>query len=314
MIATVTLNPALDETVTVKEFRPNEVNRWISRRRDPGGKGIGVSRVIHRLGGKTIAYGFIGGYNGMMVEDLLRQERVKLDFTLIREETRSNTIITEAKTQQQTRMDAPGPVIFPQELEKLCHKVCSAMPRMELLVLSGSVPPGVPDDIYAQLILEAKLHGVKAVLDSDREWLREGLKAKPFLVKPNVYEMEQLLGATLTTEEDLIHAALKLVKKGVEIVLVSRGKDGAIATDGKRAWRIIPPEVKVKSTTGAGDSAVAGTVLKLTQGKSLPEACAYGIAAGSAAVLAPGTQLCRRRDVERLFPQVRVEEIPLPTS
>lgn len=311
MIATVTLNPALDKTVTLKKLVPNEVNSWTTLRRDTGGKGIGVSRVLHRLGGKTVAYGFIGGYEGMIVADLLRQERVKLDFTPIRGETRNNTIITETKTNQQTRVDAPGPLIFPQELENLCHKVCRAMPHMDFLVLSGSVPPGVPDDIYARLVWEAKSQGIKTVLDSDREWLREGLKANPYLIKPNIYELGQLLRTTLTTEEEIIQAALELAKKKVETVVVSRGKDGLIATDGTKVWKAVAPEVKVRSTTGAGDSAVAGIVLKLSQGKSLAEACAYGAAAGTAAVLTPGTQLCRRRDVERLFPQVKVEEIRL---
>ncbi len=311
MIATITLNPALDKTVTVRKLVVDDVNRWVTLRRDPAGKGIDVSRVIHRLGGETIAYGFMGGHDGKAVENLLRREGVKFDFIPIRHETRTNIIITDLETYQQTRINAPGPRVSAQELGRFMNRMCRLHSRLDFLVISGSVPPGVPNDIYAQLIREAKSKGVKTVLDSDDEWMREGVKAKPYLIKPNVKETERLLGVGLPAEEDIVHAALKLAGMGIAIVVISRGKDGLIATDGNKVFRVISPQVKAKSTTGAGDSTVAGIVLKLSQGTSLEEACRFGAAAGTAAVLTPATELCRRRDVERLFPQVKAEEISL---
>ncbi|MEW6034757.1 MAG: 1-phosphofructokinase [Chloroflexota bacterium] len=309
LISTITLNPALDNTVAVRRLVVEDVNRWTSFRRDPGGKGIGVSRVFHKLGGHTLAYGFIGGHAGRVVETLLAREKVNCAFVHIRHETRTNIIVTDLETNQQTRLDAPGPRVSPRELEALRRRIRRMSPRPSFLVMSGSVPPGVPDDIYAEFIRVARGMGVKAVLDSDGVWLQEGLRAKPYMVKPNVHETARLLGTDLETEDDIVAAALELHGRGVAIVVISRGRDGLVATDGLRVVRAAPPPVNVRSSVGAGDAMVAGLVLRLCQGASLVEACRLGVAAGSAAVLTPGTQLCRRRDVERLLPLVRVEEI-----
>jgi len=309
MIATVTLNPSLDRTVTVEGLLVDETNRWTSLRRDPGGKGINVSRVIHELGGETVAYGFIGGTDGDTLMYLLKQQGVPFDFTPIREDIRSNFIITDLKTRRQTRIDAPGPHVSIDELESLIEKVTHIEPKPDFLVFAGSVPPGVPDDIYRRLIDEVKKRGIKTVLDSDEEWLEEGIKAKPYLIKPNVHEAQELLGAELKSEAAIIEAARTLVGQGIGVVAISRGKDGLIVTTSQKTVKAVPPRVEIRSTVGAGDSAVAGLVLKLSQGYGIEEACRWAAAAGTAAALTPGTELCRRADVERLLPQVKVEEL-----
>jgi 6-phosphofructokinase 2 len=309
MIATVTLNPSLDKTVTVEGLVIDEANRWTSLRRDPGGKGINVSRVLHELGNETIAYGFIGGIDGQILEHLLGEQGVPHDFTPINGQIRSNFIITNLKTRRQTRIDAPGPHVSRDELEDLVGKLTHIKPKPDFLVLAGSVPPGVPDDIYTQLIEEAKKHGVKTVLDSDDEWLKEGIKAKPNVIKPNVHETEELLGEKLRDEAAIIQALRTLVTQGIEVVAISRGKDGLIVANGGKILKVIPPQVEIRSTVGAGDSAVAGLVLKLSQGDGIEEACRLAVAAGTAATLTPGTELCRRQDVERLLPQVKVENL-----
>lgn len=309
MIATVTLNPSLDKTVTVEGLVVDEANRWTSLRRDPGGKGINVSRVLHELGNETIAYGFIGGIDGQTLEHLLEQQGVPCDFTSIRGQIRSNFIITNLKTRRQTRIDAPGPRISRNELGNLMDKITHIEPKPDFLVLAGSVPPGVPDDIYKQIIEETKKHGVKTVLDSDDEWLKEGIKAKPDVIKPNVHETEELLGEKLRDEAAIIQALKTLVDEGIEVVAISRGKDGLIVANGGEILKVIPPQVEIRSTVGAGDSAVAGLVLKLSQGDGIEEACRLAVAAGTAATLTPGTELCRRQDVERLLPQVKVEKL-----
>jgi 6-phosphofructokinase 2 len=309
MIATVTLNPSLDKTVTVEGLVVDEANRWTSLRRDPGGKGINVSRVLHELGNDTIAYGFIGGFDGQILEHLLGEQGVPYDFTSIEGQIRSNFIITNLKTRRQTRIDAPGPHISRNELDNLMGKIRHIKPKPDFLVLAGSVPPGVPDDIYRQLIEEAKKHGVKTVLDSDDEWLKEGMKAKPNVIKPNVHETEELLGEKLRDEAAIIQALKTLVTQGIEVVAISRGKDGLIVANGGKILKVIPPQVEIRSTVGAGDSAVAGLVLKLSQGDTIEEACRLAVAAGTAATVTPGTELCRRQDVERLLPQVKVEKL-----
>jgi len=307
MIATVTLNPSLDKIVTVEELVIDEANRWTSLRRDPGGKGINVSRVVHELGGETIAYGFMGGIDGETLEHLLQQQGVPFDFTPIEGEIRSNFIITDLKTRRQTRIDAPGPHILKHELEKLIQKITHIKPKPDFLVFAGSVPPGVPANIYQQLIEKAKNSGIKTVLDSDDKWLKEGIGAKPNVIKPNVHEAEELLETDLRDEAAIVEAAKTLVKQGIEIAIISRSKRGLIVANGGQILKVMPPKVEVRSTIGAGDSTIAGLVLKLNQGHGIDEACRWAVAAGTAATLTPGTELCRREDVERLLPQVKVE-------
>jgi 6-phosphofructokinase 2 len=309
MIATVTLNPSLDKTVTVEELVVDEANRWTSLRRDPGGKGINVSRVIHELGGETIAYGFIGGFDGEALKHLLRQQGVPFDFTPIKGEIRSNFIITDLKTRRQTRIDAPGPNISTDELRKFTDKITRTKTKPDFLVLAGSVPPGIPADIYRQLIEKAKENGIKTVLDSDNKWLKEGIKAKPNLIKPNVHEAEELLETQLSDESAIIKAVKVLVSKGIEVATISRGKDGFIIATKEKVLKVTSPQVEIRSTVGAGDSAVAGLVLKLSQGYGIEEASQWAASAGTAATLTPGTELCRREDVERLLPQVKVERL-----
>jgi len=309
MIATVTLNPSLDKIVTVEELVVDEANRWTSLRRDPGGKGINVSRVVHELGGETIAYGFIGGIDGETLKHLLQQQGVPFGFTPIKGEIRSNFIITDSKTRRQTRIDAPGPNISRDELGKLIDKITRIKPKPDFLVLAGSVPPGVPADIYRQLIEKAKKSGIKTVLDSDNKWLKEGIRAKPNVIKPNVHEAEELLEVQLRDEVAIIEAAKALVSKGIEVAAISRGKDGLIVATKEKVLKVTSPQVEIRSTVGAGDSAIAGLVLKLSQGHGIEEASQWAAAAGTAATLTPGTELCRREDVERLLPQVKVERL-----
>ena len=309
MIATITLNPCVDRSITVYELKVEEVNRWSSTRLYAGGKGIDVSRAIQEMGGRTVAYGFVGGAAGRTLEILLDKEEVPFSFTPIEQETRTNFIITDAKTSQQTRIDAPGPRISRKELERFYRKM-RRIQRPDLLVASGSVPPGVPTNIYYDVVSEARGFGVRTILDSEGRWLEEGLKAKPYLVKPNVREAEELLKVELSTEEAIIKAALNLVKMDIEIAVISRGKDGIIAATKKQIVKAVPPLVKVRSVVAAGDCTIAGLALKLASGEPLIKACRLAVAMGTATVLRPGVEICRRADVEMLLPQIEVSEMP----
>jgi 6-phosphofructokinase 2 len=310
MIATVTLNPTLDKTVTVEGLIVDETNRWTSFRRDPGGKGINVSRVLHELGYNTVAYGLVGNdIDGVTFQQLMKQKDVPFDFTPIKGEIRSNFIITNTKTHRQTRIDAPGPNISKEELGNLIDKITLIAPPPEFLVFAGSVPPGVPDDIYKYLIEDAKTRGIKTVLDSDSVWLEEGIKAKPSVIKPNVYEAEQLLGVKLRDEYALIQALKEFIDQGIEIAVISRGKEGLVISDGNMMLKVIPPLVEVSSTVGAGDSAIAGLIMKLSQGSGIEEAARMAAAAGTATALTPGTALCLKRDVEKLLHLIKVERM-----
>ncbi len=305
MIATVTLNPSLDRTITVHGLMVDGSNRWTSLRHYAGGKGIDVSRAIHEMGEQTVAYGFIGGHEGRAVEILLDEEGVPFSFTPIEQETRTNFIISDTKVSKQTIINAPGPHISKKELERFLKKL-REIPPPDLMVASGSIPPGVPVDIYSNIVLGARDYNVRTILDSTGQWLEEGIKAKPYLIKPNVREAGELLKRELPTEEAIVEAALNLVEMGIEVVVISRGKDGIIVATKREILKAVPPLLKVRSAVGAGDCTVAGFALKLAKGEPLIEACRLAVAMGSAAVLTPGTELCHRADVEGLLPQVEV--------
>ena len=309
MIATITLNPTIDRTITVHGLVLDEANRWTSLRLYAGGKGIDVSRAIHEMGGKTIAYGFIGGATGRTVEIKLDEDGVPFSFTPIEQETRTNFIIADTKNAQQTRIDAPGPHISKRELERFEDRLSRIDPRPELMVIGGSVPPGVPDNIYYDIVTRCKSAKIRCILDSAGQWLKEGIKAKPYLIKPNVHEAEELLNAELPTEEAIIKATLNLIEMGIEVASISRGKDGIIAATKKSIVKAVPPALKVVSAVGAGDCAIAGLALKLAEGEPLTEACRLAAAMGAAAVLTPGTELAHRADVEKLLPQIEVTEM-----
>lgn len=305
MIATITLNPSLDRTVTVHGLMVGESNRWASLHHYAGGKGIDVSRAIHEMGGQTIAYGFIGGHEGRTVEVLLDEEGVPFSFTPIEQETRTNFIIADTEANRQTIINAPGPRISKRELERFYRKMRQVQ-RPDLLVAGGSVPPGIPTNIYYGIISEARSFKIKTILDTAGQWLEEGIKAKPYLIKPNIHEAEELLKVELPTEESITKAALNLVEMGTEIAVISRGKDGIVAATNGKVFKAVPPPLKVRSAVGAGDCTIAGLALKLAYGETLVEACRLAVAMGSAAVLTPGTELAHRADVEKLLPQIKV--------
>lgn len=309
MIATVTLNPSLDRTITVAGLAIDKTNRWTSTHLYAGGKGIDVSRAIHETRGKTIAYGFVGGVAGRAIEILLDEEGVPFSFTPIEQETRTNFIINDTKAGQQTTIGAPGPRISKREFDRFHRKMKHISPKPDLMVIGGSIPPGLPVDVYYDIVTEAKSFGVRCVLDSEGRWLEEGIKAKPYLIKPNVPEAEELLKRELSGEEAIINAALSLVESGIEVVVISRGKDGIIAATKEKIFKAVLPPVKVRSAVGAGDCTIAGLALKLAYGEPLIEACRLAVAMSTACVLTPGTELCHRADVERLLPQVKVWEM-----
>jgi 6-phosphofructokinase 2 len=311
MIATITLNPSLDRTVIVDGLKVNESNRWTSVHHYAGGKGIDVSRAIHEMGGQTIAYGFIGGDEGRTLEVKLDEEGVPFSFTPIEQETRVNFIIADTRASQQTIINAPGPHISKRELARFLKKLRGIYPSPELMVASGSVPPGVPFDIYYTIVQEAEGRRVRTILDSAGQWLEEGIKAKPYLIKPNIREAEELLKTELSTEEAITKAALNLIEMGVEIAVISRGKDGIIAAAKDGVFKAVPPPVKVRSAVGAGDCTIAGLALKLAWGEPLMEACRLAVAMGTAAVLTPGTELAHRADVEKLLPQIKVSRVSI---
>lgn len=314
LIATLTLNPTLDDAVEVDALRPDDVSPARGVRLDPGGKGINVSRTLVRLRTPTIAYGPVGGWSGHRLIDLLRAEGVPYCFAAVPGETRVNLIITTAD-HTQYRLKYPGPAVTLDDLTLLLSDMAALDPKPVFWVLGGSLPPGAPANTYAVALQQAHRQGIPVILDADDEPLRLGVRASPFVIKPNRHELGRLVGRDLRHQDDFLAAARALIDAhGIGIVLLSLGADGALAVSRTEAWALRPPPVTPVSQIGAGDATVAGLAKALAAGSALVDAARYAVAVGTAKVLSPGTVLARTDEVQRLLPLVRVEKLDSPLS
>lgn len=308
MVYTITLNPALDRTIWVKKIKSDDSNRIDKEERFAGGKGIDVSKVLTILGVNNSAMGFVGGFTGEELEGLLINGGINCDFSRITGETRTNIIINDVNSGKQTSYSASGPKIKPYELMKLIYKV-EKLDKPEIVIISGSQPPGIHPEIYRKLIIIAKNKGAQVVLDTDGDALKVGIQGLPDIIKPNVHELSRLVDMRLITIDEIIRAAQSIHKQGVRIVLVSMGAKGIILFSKKERYLASPPKVRVKNTIGAGDSAVAGFVYGLVMGKSLKKALIYAVAAGTATTLRPGTALCQKDDFLKLITEITLKAI-----
>ncbi len=306
-ITTLTLNPALDLTLRVLRLNHDDSNRVESVRKDPGGKGINVSRVLHELGRDVNTLTFLGGPTGMAFRRLMNQQGVPVHAVTLRSETRQNIIITETEGNAQTRLHQREAEVRPRELERMRELIEKYAEKTDFLALGGTLPPGVPEDFYQKLILHLRERKVKCALDGDGESYRLGVAALPFMIKPNQYELPRLVGRKIEDRRQMKAAIWELLERGIEAVVVSLGKEGALGATGKEIWLARPPLVATGSTVGSGDSLVAGFLLKWSEGASLRECLKFGVAAGTATALTPGTELLHAKDLPPILQKVRVE-------
>lgn len=306
VIATVTPNPTIDTSTSAGTVSPERKLRCDRPRHDPGGGGINVSRAIRKLGGDSVALYLNGGPTGGMLSRLLDTEEVEHRPVAMAGWTRENFIVVEKSSGQQYRFGMPGPDIVEPEWSGLLDAVRRLDPAPGYIVGSGSLPPGAPLDFYARLARIASERGSRAVIDTSGEPLRLAVAEGVHLVKPNLNELRFLAGAPLEDEMEQEEAARELIGGcKCSIVVVSLGAAGALLVTDGRVSRLRAPTVPIKSKVGAGDSMVAGIVLSLARGLSVEEAAMFGLASGAAAVMRPGTQLCRRDDAERLYARLR---------
>jgi 6-phosphofructokinase 2 len=300
---TLTLNPTIDKSAEVDHVTSEKKLRCRSPRYEPGGGGLNVSRAIRKLGGESTALYLAGGLQGRRLQDLLDEEKLDHRPVPIAEPTRENLIVYEDKSGEQYRFGMPGPEVSESEWRGLLDSLRDRDPAPDYLVASGSRPPGVPDDFYARLARLCREKGTRMILDASGDPLVEAVREGVFLVKPNVAELRTLAGTDdFQDEEELEELACRLTRDGVvEVVVASLGAAGAMLAWKDQCRRLRAPTVSIKSKVGAGDSMVAGIVLGLSRGRSIPDAARFGVAAGAAAVTTPGTELCRREDAERLF-------------
>jgi 6-phosphofructokinase 2 len=308
MIYTITLNPALDRTIWIQKVRDDVSNRILEEKSFAGGKSVDVSKVLKNLGVDNIALGFVGGFAGRELEGRLLNEGIETDFVRVSGETRTNIIIHETDTGKQLAFNARGPEIKPDELMQFIEQL-ERLPCGEVVAIGGSIPLGVSPEIYRKIINLVKKCQAKVVLDVDGEALRQGIKALPNVIKPNIHELSELAGRELKGLDDVVSAARSINQQGVEIVLISMGAKGILLVSDGQQYLAVPPNVNVESTIGAGDSSVAGFIFGLVQGKDLKQCLIYAVAAGTATTLRQGTALCQKDDFERIVPQVSITDL-----
>ena len=307
MIYTVTLNPALDRTLNVESLAPGQSTRIRSEARFAGGKGIDVSRALREMGSDNIALGLVGGFDGKELEGRLLLTGVACRFTHIANETRTNIIIQDESNGAETALLARGPEVQPSELMDFLDGL-EKSPDMGFLVISGSLPLGLTPEVYARMIAVGNQRGAKVVLDTAGDALRQGIRARPAIIKPNRTELAELAGKPLSDIRAIVDYSAGLLD-WVETVLVSLGADGIVMTTRHHVVHARPPKVAVKSTVGAGDCAVAGFVHGISVGESDTDALRRAVAAGTAAALNAGTGLCRCADIDAILPQVTIEPV-----
>jgi 1-phosphofructokinase family hexose kinase len=313
VIITVTPNPALDRTLTVPHILFDEMTRATASRLDWGGKGFNVSRALQALGVESVAMGFVGGATGQTLEQGLNDAGIATAFVRIAGETRTNTVITDAAAKRYVKVNEPGPTVQAEELAAFLDQARARIQPGDIWVLSGSLPPGVPPDFYAQLIGLVQANGARALLDSSGEPLRLGCAASPHLVKPNDAEAEEATGQKISSDADMLKAVEFFLRQGIELVALSLGADGLLLASRRGAVWARPPRVRVRNPVGAGDALLAGIAWALArQGLALEEIARWGVATGTAAAMREGVSVGTKAEVEALYEQVRIDRMLRP--
>jgi 1-phosphofructokinase len=300
MIVTVTLNPAIDKSVTAPRFEVGKTNRGEVRQTDAGGKGINVAKAVKQFGAEVCALGFVAGSNGHFILEALAAGGIPADFIKVPGETRVNLKIHDPVNGTETELNEPGFQVFPEHLQAIRQKIKEYGPRCDVMIFSGSLPPGAPPQIFAELITIAKGLGAKCMLDTAGPALRYGLEAKPLLLKPNRAEVEGLLQKRLTTRSKLAEAARKLL---------AMGADGAVAATEHDLLSARPPAVVSRSSVGAGDAMVAALAYGEVNHLSFRDSFCLAIAASAAAVTMEGSKVADLALIHSLLPQVEMSVV-----
>ncbi len=308
-IVTLTMNPAIDMFLEVGRMNPGRKLRCPAPIYVPGGGGINVSRAIRRLGGTSVAIFPAGGAPGALLTTMLDREEIPVRAIEISDATREDVNVTERATGQDFRFVVPGPELAMDEW-RACLDALRVQESADIVVASGSLPPSVPVDFYGRIAAIARERGFKLIIDTSGEPLRHAAAPGTYLLKPNVSELSVIAGGGMS-QGVIEGAARSIVATGrAEAVVVSTGAAGAMLVDARGLHRVPAPIVQVANRVGAGDSMVAGIAVALARGWTLADAVQFGVAAGSAAVAAPGHQLCRREETEMLFEQMHAQVPP----
>lgn len=311
MTLTVTLNAAIDRTYRIEGFKLDVVHRpsacWIVA----GGKGINVARTMRRLGGSAKATGILGGHNGRFVAESLRSEGIDGSFVWVRGESRTCIAAVDPGRRTQTEINETGPEVGARTVNRLVTLIDGLLlsGEFDVMTMSGSIPPGVPDDVYADLIMLAHRHGVRTVLDASGEPLRKGAKAGPWMVKPNLVELEHLTGRRAHSAREAANLAEAVLGNGTEAVVVTMGAAGCVCVLGSERFAVSAPEVPFISAVGSGDALLGAFLVGIGRGMDWRKAVEYGVAAGAANACEYGAGFVQPTMVEQLAERVAAEGI-----
>ena len=309
MILCVNLNAAIDKTIVVDSFQLGQIHRPKAVKSLPGGKGCNVARALKQFGEAPVVTGWVGGTAGQFIENGLRQEGIGTDFIYTDFESRTCTSVLDSSNQVMTEIYEKGDAVPPEKVAEMLARFGEMVGECTAVTLSGSLPPSVPQDFYAQLINLAHKANVPAFLDSSKEALLQGVAARPFLIKPNESEVAILAGRELTTTTDFATAAAAISSRHKTIVVLSLGKEGAIAAQGQEVIHVQNPQVEAQSAVGSGDCMLAGLAYGFTRGYPLAEAVKVGVAAGTANTLVIGAGQFTRRDFDDIYANIKVDSI-----
>ncbi len=304
MFLCVNLNAAIDKTIVVNSFRLGEIHRPESVKSLAGGKGCNVARALKQFGMTPVVTGWVGGVAGRFIENELEKEGIRTDFVYTEVESRTCTSILDSSNQMMTEIYEKGDPVPAAKVDEMLDRFEAGVGGYTAVTLSGSLPPGVPDDFYAQLIHIARREGVPAVLDSSKDALLQGAAAMPFLIKPNETEVAILAERHLTTITDFAAAASNISTRYKTTVVLSLGKDGAIAARGQDVIHVKNPQVAVQSAVGSGDCMMGGLSYGFTQGFNLTDAVTYGVDAGTANTLVIGSGQFNMSDFDKIHANV----------
>jgi 1-phosphofructokinase/tagatose 6-phosphate kinase len=317
MIITVTLNAAIDKSLSVPNFRLGRRHRTVEQTTLPGGKGVNVARTLKTLGQPVIATGFAGGATGTRIVEALTDEAILNDFVRIREESRTNTAVLDPTNGQQTEINERGPAVTARELELFRDKLLYLARGAAIVVFAGSLPRGVDSDVYADLIKDLRKLGLVVVIDTDGDPLRHAVRAEPHVVSPNVLEAEELVGHEFNDDEDRVIAVREMVALGAveAIMTVPDGCFASVVTEGETVlYRVRIEPREAVATVGAGDAFLAGYVAARYGDRQAAECLRYGVACGAESVQRLGAGLVDPNKVERLLPEVDVERLTVPAE
>jgi 6-phosphofructokinase 2 len=309
-VLTLTMNPAVDVSTSAERVEAGPKLRCRMGRRDAGGGGLNVARVAHRLGADVTAVYPVGGIVGRLLEELVDQERVVSVTVPVAGQTRENVAVVDEATRQQYRFVMPGPYLRGPEWMACLETFARVECKPDIVCASGSLPPGAPIDFYARVAAIVSGWGLRLVLDSSGAPLKRAVEEPLFMIKPNLGELRELTGAPLGDASEMVAACQQLIGRGrVQCVALTLGEGGAILVSRRKVLLAKPLPIEPQSTVGAGDSFLGAMVWALASDKPIEEAFRFGVAGGSAALLAHGTELCRTSDVWRLLEQVEVQDI-----